>query len=296
MTLSDTATVPAPRGLDHLVIAVRDLDAAGAFYERLGFRVGARNRHPWGTENRIVQFPGSFLELITVADEAAIPPAAAGRFSFGAFVREALERGEGTAMLVLESLDAQADRQAFKAAGIGEFEPFFFERQARRPDGEEVRVAFSLAFADNPAAPECGFFVCQQHEPQNFWNPAFQSHPNGATALSAVVMVADEPAAHRPFLDAFTGGAEVLEGNADLVWTLPRGRIDVLDPDAAAAIYHVEPEPTPTHFLGFCVAVPALDPVAERLEAQRIPFVMGEDRLVVRPDAAMGCAIAFERA
>ena len=52
-----------PRGIDHLVLAVHDLDAAGDFYEKLGFRVGARNRHPWGTENRIVQFPHIFLEL-----------------------------------------------------------------------------------------------------------------------------------------------------------------------------------------------------------------------------------------
>ena len=44
------------RRIDHLVVAVRDLDGAAAFYERLGFQVGARNRHPWGTENRIVQF------------------------------------------------------------------------------------------------------------------------------------------------------------------------------------------------------------------------------------------------
>ena len=45
------------RRIDHLVVAVRDLDGAGRFYERLGFQVGARNRHPWGTENRLVQFP-----------------------------------------------------------------------------------------------------------------------------------------------------------------------------------------------------------------------------------------------
>ncbi|MFN3670855.1 MAG: VOC family protein [Bosea sp. (in: a-proteobacteria)] len=296
MTLSDTANATGPRGLDHLVIGVNDLDAAGSLYERLGFKVGARNRHPWGTENRIVQFPGSFLELISVGDASAIPQPAPGRFSFGAFVQEALTRGEGLAMLVLESRDSEADNRAFKAAGIGDFAPFFFERQARRPTGEEVRVAFSLAFADNPDAPECGFFVCQQHEPQNFWNPAFQSHPNGVTGLSSAIMVADEPARHRAFLDAFTGGAEVLEGNADLVWTLPRGRIDVLDPEAAAAIYHVEPAPTPTHFLGFCVTVPALDAVAERLEAQAISFMRGDERLVVPAEAAMGCVIAFEQA
>ncbi len=133
-------------------------------------------------------------------------------------------------MLVLESTDAKADAAAFQTAGIGDFEPFFFERQAKRPDGSTVRVAFSLAFAADPLAPECGFFVCQQHEPQNFWNPAFQQHANGASALSAAVMVTDDPPAHRGFLSAFAGFPEVLEGNADYVLGLPRGRLDVLDP------------------------------------------------------------------
>ena len=32
------------RGLDHIVHAVHDLDAAGEAYARLGFTVGARNR------------------------------------------------------------------------------------------------------------------------------------------------------------------------------------------------------------------------------------------------------------
>src|SRR3712207_7666441 len=91
-----------PRAIDHLVLAVRDLDAAGRFYGRLGFQVGARNRHPWGTENRIVQFPGSFLELITVGEGAEIEPHAPGRFGFGAFVRDYLTRREGLATLVLD--------------------------------------------------------------------------------------------------------------------------------------------------------------------------------------------------
>lgn len=37
----------APRGLDHLVIGVSDIEKAAEFYTRLGFKVGARNRHPW---------------------------------------------------------------------------------------------------------------------------------------------------------------------------------------------------------------------------------------------------------
>ncbi|MFJ5369294.1 VOC family protein [Bosea sp. CER48] len=290
------ATASTPRGLDHLVIGVRDLDAAGAFYEKLGFRVGARNRHPWGTENRIVQFPGSFLELVTVGDEGAIPAHGERRFSFGAFVRDALaQQGEGLSMLVLESANAKADATAFQAAGIGDFEPFFFERQGKRPDGTQVRVAFELAFAADSRAPECGFFVCQQLEPQNFWNPDFQQHPNGASALTSAVMLAEEPAVHRAFLATFSGGAEVLEGNEDYVLALPRGRIDVLDPEAAQGAYSVEPDTTPARFLGFCVAVPDLDAVEKRLTAAEIPFQRGEERLFVEPEHAYGCMIAFEQ-
>ncbi len=288
-------TLPEPRGLDHLVIGVDDLDAAGALYDRLGFTVGARNRHPWGTENRIVQFPGAFLELITVGDPGAIPAHTPEHFSFGAFVRDGLARGQGLSMLVLESRDAQADAETFRKAGIGAGKPFFFERQARRPDGSEVRVAFSLAFTRNVAAPGCGFFVCQQHEPQNFWNPTFQRHQNGASALAAVLILAEEPARHRAFLSAFTGGAEILDGNADCVLALPRGRIDLLDPEAAQAVYGIPPKPTPLRFLGFSVSVADLDAVAARLAAAGISCLQEDERLVVPAAAAMGCMIVFER-
>lgn len=290
-----SAMPASPAGLDHYVIGVTDLDAAGALYERLGFTVGARNRHPWGTENRIVQFPGSFLELIAIGDSTAIPDHGPRRFSFGAFVRDALARGEGPSMLVLESADAKADAARFAAAGIGDYENFFFEREGKRPDGTTVRVAFSLAFAADPAAEECGFFVCQQHEPQNFWNPAFQKHANGAQGLSAVLMLAPEPEAHEPFLRAYSGG-EIAEGNGDIVVALPRGRIDVFDADTAEAIYHHPPEPLPARFLGFCVAVPDLDAVAARLEEREIGFHASDDRIVVPAAEAFGCLIAFERA
>ena len=57
-----------PRGLDHVVHAVGDLEGAAELYRRLGFTVGARNRHSWGTHNHVVQLPGFFIELLTVAE------------------------------------------------------------------------------------------------------------------------------------------------------------------------------------------------------------------------------------
>src|ERR1700680_4406465 len=115
------------RGLDHVGHAVRAVDAAGTLYERLGFKVGARNKHPWGTANRIVQLPGFFVEILGVAEPEKIPAMSAGSFSFGAFNRDFLARkGEGLAGLVLESKDAAADKAAFDQAGFGGFAPAVF--------------------------------------------------------------------------------------------------------------------------------------------------------------------------
>jgi catechol 2,3-dioxygenase-like lactoylglutathione lyase family enzyme len=283
------------RSLDHLVLAVRDLDAAGRLYERLGFQVGTRNRHPWGTENRIIQFPGAFLELIAVADAGAVPPHGDGTYSFGAFVRDYLARREGFAMLVLDSTDAVADAARFAASGIGAFEPFFFERRGRRPDGSETSVAFTLAFAHDPGAA-AGFFVCQQHHPENFWNEAFQRHPNGAAALSSVAIAAADPDRHRAFLQAFTGAIATSDGH-DLRFPLARGRLDLLTPDGAAREYGpVDIEPHGAALVGFSVRVGDLARPSAAAESAGIPARPIGDRIVVPPAAAFGVAIAFEEA
>jgi catechol 2,3-dioxygenase-like lactoylglutathione lyase family enzyme len=282
------------RGLDHLVLVVHDLDAAGGLYEAMGFRVGARNRHPWGTENRIVQFPGTFLELITVGGGAEIPPHLGPSFSFGAFVRDAQERGEGFAMLVLESQNAEADKAVFDAAGVGGFDRTSFSRLARRPDGSTVHVAFSLAFARDKLAPEVGFFVCQQHYPENFWNPAFQAHPNGATGVPGVLMVAENPSAHAEFFTDFTGQHDLVSHSGGIVVPTPRGRIEVLTGASLAFHTGLRLAEEPPRFVAFRVAVPEIAALETRLQGAGLPVLRREGTLVVPPEAAHGTAIIFE--
>ena len=283
------------RGIDHLVVAVRDLDGAARLYGRLGFQVGAQNRHPWGTENRVIQLPGSFIELITVGEGAEIPPREGRRFSFGAFVRDYLAGREGLAMLVLDSPDAKADAAGFAADGIGDFEPFFFERRGRRPDGSDTHVAFTLAFAQDRAADKAGFFLCQQHFPENFWNEAFQRHPNRASALSAVTLAAPDPAAHRAFLTRFTGVEPASPDGDDLSYALARGRLDVVTPDDAAEIHgSVEAEPGTAAFVAFAVRIPNLQSQAALLAQGGIPYQAIGSRLIVPASAAHGVTIAFE--
>ena len=46
-------------GIDHIVIVVRDLDAAAQDYERLGFTVVPGGKHPVGTHNALIAFADS---------------------------------------------------------------------------------------------------------------------------------------------------------------------------------------------------------------------------------------------
>lgn len=283
------------RRIDHLVVAVHDLDQAGSFYQRLGFQVGTRNRHPWGTENRIVQLPRSFIELITAGEGTAIAPHQASAFSFGAFVRDYLRDREGLAMLVLDSQDAKADADLFSEKGIGAFEPFHFERSGRRPDGSETKVAFTLAFASVENSPKVGFFVCQQHFPENFWNPEFQRHDNKATQISSVTLAAPVPERLRAFLTAFTGVQPASPDGDDLSFRLGESHIDVLTPDDAAEIYgSVEAELDQPSFVAFAVRVEDINRQANWLDAAEIPYQHIGSRLIVPASAAFGVAIAFE--
>ena len=286
------------RGLDHIVHAVRDLDAAAGLYRRLGFQVGTRNRHPraWGTQNHIVQLPGTFIELLSVADTTEIAPHRPCFFSFGAFNRDFLARGEGLAMLVLEGRGAP-DAAEFRRTGIGDFELYEFEREGTRPDGTPIRVAFALAFASDPLSPDVGFFTCQHRYPESFWNPAFQQHPNTAAAVAGVVLVAENPSDHHIFLEAFTGEREAQATSAGVSIRTPRGRIQVMEPDAFRDHFGTEPPTTGrgARLAALRFAVRDLETVERGLRAENLRSSGRMANLVVSPDVAMGATLVFEQ-
>lgn len=287
------------RGFDHIVHAVRDLDAAAALYRRLGFTAGARNTHPpaWGTQNHIVQLPGTFIELLALGDTRGMVPHAPRHFSFGAFNRDFLTRGEGLSMLVLQGQGA-ADADDFRRRGIGDFELFDFERSGTRPDGTAVKVAFSLAFAADPKAGEIGFFTCQHHYPENFWNPAFQRHANGATAVTGVVMAADTPAKHRDFLLAFTGTTEARADGDGYAIALPRGTLAVMTPSGFADRYGVAAPAAAQGARLAALRFAAADLAATRrtLEQAGVAITDANGAIVVGPDAALGATLVFTAA
>ena len=278
------------RHIDHIVVAIRDLDRAADAYRRLGFQVGSRNRHPWGTENRIIQFGSSFVELITVGDGAhRIDPHRDRCYSFGAFVRDYLKAREGIAMLVLSSTDAAVDAARFAEQGIGGYEPFYFERKSKRPDGTEARVAFTLAFASDCEAPDAGFFVCQQHFPENFWSHSFQKHTNSAENIAAVTLTTDNPRRHENFLTRFSGAKEQSLPDGRLLLTLDGGYIEVVTPTEMLRQSFVSPL-----FTSFVVRVSDINAVITLLKSEKVPFTTLKSGVVLTSPIGIGTELHFE--
>jgi catechol 2,3-dioxygenase-like lactoylglutathione lyase family enzyme len=286
------------RGLDHIVHAVHDLDAAVEFYRRLGFQVGARNRHPraWGTQNQIVQLRGTFIELLSVADESGIVPHATRHFSFGAFNRDFLAHKRGLSMLVLAGRGA-ADADDFRSMGIGDFEPYEFEREGKRPDGTAIKVAFALAFAADPKAPATGFFTCLHRHPEYFWNPAFQVHANTATAVTGVVLVAARPSEHESFLAAFTGAGMCKAMPGGIAIQTERGNIQVVTPTAFSDLHGVAPPDVSggARLAALRFSVRDKGTVKSIFEQAKIPVTMAGNSIVAGPQAAMGAVLVFDR-
>jgi Glyoxalase-like domain len=287
-----------PHGIDHIVHAVRDLDAAGALYRRLGFTVGSRNRHDWGTHNLIVQFPTVFVELLEIGEPEKILPHGSRFFSFGAFNQDYIKSREGLSMLVGKSSDARADAASFDAAGISGFDVFDFAREGKRPDGSAVKVAFSLAFARDPSSPDLGFFVCQHHYPENFWNPDFQRHANGAAGIPGVVMVADNPTDHHIFLKAFTGVSDLHSSSLGITARTENGDIEIMSPTAFRDQFgggpDVSGEGMTLNAIRFTVA--DIGRAETTLVSSGIKPQQHVGRLVVPPEQAFGATLIFEAA
>lgn len=178
------------RSLDHVVVAVEDLDTTAGVLERLGFFVTARSDHPFGTSNRLLMLPGVYVELVTVTDAGSLPGS-----GFARFVADILgSGGSGPVMLVLASADPVADQARLAQRGMPAPEPMRFGRQATLPDGGGHRVEFVSVFTDL-GSDVLSAFYCRHLTPEIVWHPDTMVHPNGARRLTSVGVADPGPSA-----------------------------------------------------------------------------------------------------
>ncbi|HKB27849.1 MAG TPA: VOC family protein, partial [Candidatus Limnocylindrales bacterium] len=132
--------------IDHLILAVGDLDSATADLERVvGLAATGGGRHEaLGTANRLVWFGDSYVELVTVVDVAV-----ATSSWLGAPTLAALRRGGGFVGWAIRTDALDSDVRSARATGARFADPQPGERT--RADGRVVRWRVALSGAIEPS-------------------------------------------------------------------------------------------------------------------------------------------------
>ena len=185
-------------GIDHLVIAVRDPDAAAADLEReLGLAFTGGGRHAeLGTWNRLAFLGDSYLELIGVFD-ACLVEANPG-FAIGRAVQTVLDTGrEGLATwaVAVDDCGVEVARLRHHGSGIGDPVP----GSRVRPDGELVRWVTAWP-ALGPGQPP---FLIEHEMSGAEWGPdalaarRAYAHPGlGRARLARLILPLADPVAY----------------------------------------------------------------------------------------------------
>lgn len=191
------------QGIDHVVIAVRDLERARDTYARLGFTLTPRGHHTIGSQNHCIMFTNDYIELLAVPRPH---PALQYYCDF-------LAKGEGLAALALASVDANAAHAELEAAGVPADPPLDFSRPVALADGTH-EASFRIVQLPVARTPGCRTFLCQHFTRELVWRREYQSHLIGATQIAALAVVAEDPVAaanaYAGMLDA--GSQKIPEG------------------------------------------------------------------------------------
>ena len=182
-------------GIDHLVIAVRDPDAAASTLERdLGIAFTGGGRHEaWGTFNRLAFLGDTYLELIGVFDRAL-----AGSATGSAVARATLAvldaGGEGLASFALATDDIEGDVERLRAGGSAISPPVDGSRA--RPDGEVVRwrtAAASVGPGEPPFLIEHEYAGAEWGDAARAARAAFEHPAGGRVRLTQLEVPAADP-------------------------------------------------------------------------------------------------------
>jgi catechol 2,3-dioxygenase-like lactoylglutathione lyase family enzyme len=201
-------------GLDHVVVAVRDLDAAAAAWRALGFTVSPRGTHSahMGSGNYTMMLGEDYMELLGVL----VPT------DHNAGLRAFLAGREGLDRAAFTTDDAVAGTEELRAKGLAAVGPIAFGRPVTLPGGGEAEARFQVFQWPKEERPAgLGIFACQHLTRENVWIPELQRHANGASRIIRIEILARDPAAAAAHMARLLDRAESRE--ADGVYRVPSG-------------------------------------------------------------------------
>ena len=283
----------APGSLDHIGVAVRDLEQAHTVFSRLGFRLTPLSIHvgqpsadgtirTLGSGNHCAMFRLGYMELIGVVDPDK--PSSVAPF---------LKTRHGGFITALGCENAEAAYE--RAAGLFPTtqRPVALERDVEDGNGGTEKARFRNVIVGE-AFPEARLLMIQHLTRDVIWRENDMAHPNGVLALlGADFVVADPVEASERYgrlagiaPDPANGSAAVTMGGQTLRFIAA----DALPPSDGAS-------PHCPSLMGAVFGVADVDATARLFGVNGVPYAGGADgSLQVPPAEACGFALTFKSA
>lgn len=273
-------------GLDHVVVVVRDLDAAAQQWAQLGFTVSPRGTHSahMGTGNHTIMLAEDYLELLGVLTptERNAPTRAL------LAEREGIERAAFTTRNAAEGV---AELQAYGIAATG---PIDFSRPVDLPDGRKTEAVFQTYLWPVDQRPAgMRIFACQHFTRPAVWLPHLMRQANTAERIVRIELVAADPEAAANHMGRLTDRTPVRIADG---WRVEsggtRGVFEFMDRAGFERRHRGIPlDGLPaTGAVGLVLKVGALESAKAAVGGHGIA---GDDRITVPPARANGVLIAF---
>jgi hypothetical protein len=250
--------------LDHVGHFVRDPDAASRALARAGFAPapvsiqvnpdpagGAPQRT--GTGNVTAMFTRGYIEVLFKTADTPL----------GRQLDAGLARYGGVHLAAFSVADAAMAHARLAASGF-RMQPLVQMQRPVDTGGAPGTAAFTLARVEAPEMPEGRIQILTHRTEHTVWQPRWLSHPNGALALtSLVIAVADVEEAARRFA-RFTSRSAVPSSLGQTI-ALDRGRVELVTADVFAQMLPEIPIPSLPFSGAYGIRVKSLTALADML-------------------------------
>ncbi len=192
-------------GLNHSIIATRDLESARQAFAHLGFRLTPRGVHPnRGTANYCIMFTNSnYIELLGSR--------ATGNGVTEPLLVEKLKSGEGIAALAFDSDSGEQLWHELAAIGVMATRPKIAQRDFDH-EGHRKTVRFEILRLPDDATPALPSFICRHLDAATVYRAQFQDHSNTAHIIKALTLRVDQPDVIRSAYEALLGTPQTSDG------------------------------------------------------------------------------------
>lgn len=273
-------------GLDHIVIAVADLEAARKIYQRLGFQVTPRGRHTgMSTGNYCVMFGQTYIELLGVVDPSLPVPDFAPKNA----------EDEGATAFVLANDDPDEVLAGLEASGIANGGKMDLKRDLELAD-QTVEPEFINIFVPPEHTPAVPVFFCHHLSPElTRHSPGWMLHVNGARMITDLYIVLEDNDAARANAEALFGtlndekdGFSARLGK-QIIHFGSAGSIADIFPSVSAESLKSAP-----FIAGMTIEVGEPDAAMSIIDMAGITVHEGDNCVVISPDDACGVAVRLE--